>query len=469
MHFPENEENSLGPISNLDDAKRYGPVGAALRSIFSETGDVDDFSSHVKESIADIDAALLDAAAKSRLRLHDNAYDLLDARDLLADEDGKLDAAEFSIADATENVAVANEVLKGHVKARENLDQSLEIIARTRALVQMFSRAEAMIAARNFHAALRMIDRLDSAVLSSQDGQVLLDVVPSSAPLRAEINAHVRRSLHAWLTAVRTELPAIGAHALSLALQDASSRIKSTASVSASAASAATEGPLSAESQKAVWIPRIREDDRTAAAGSSGRRMPRTSSVASARPRGAHEANELGHAMPGSSGNPTVGRQRRRDLRDDGDAAPAISMRPLLTCILACRDMDRMAEFAEDYERERTNQLGAGIDNISSFNALSKSSSGASSASKLADQHAALVAYVAGFFVSECAVEFHADMRLLRDVTAVELWRFARDRLAKLSSAISSHGESSTSRHVKKAEIALARLARIYNLDESHL
>jgi hypothetical protein len=139
-----------------------------------------------------------------------------------------------------------------------------------------------------------------------------------------------------------------------------------------------------------------------------------------------------------------------------------------LACLLVCGDMDRMAEFAEDYERERTNQLGAGIDSIMSFNALAKTRSETDPVKKLAEQHSALVAYVAGFFVSECAVEVHSDVRLLRDDTAVELWRFARDKIVKLGSTITGHAESSMTRHVRKTETALARLASMYNLDDLH-
>jgi hypothetical protein len=466
MHLAESHPTSPDHISASEDAKRYGPVGAALRSVFFEDRNVDAFATNVKDSIANIEEELLAEAAKSRLRLHDNAYDLLDARDLLADEEGKLDTAEASIAEATENVAVANDVLKGHVKARQNLDQSLETLARTRALVQMFRRAEAMIATRNLHAALRMLDRLDSAVISAQDGDVLLDVVPSSAPLRAEIAAHVRRSLHAWITAVRTEIPAIGAHALSLAHDDVKSGVRTASSATVSAASAGADGPVSEELEKSTWVPRTGEDDRGAPAGAA-RRIPRYPAANAARPRGSQEAANYASAPPGGV-NSGAGRSRRGDPREETIAPPVITMRPLLACLLVCGDMDRMAEFAEDYERERTNQLGAGIDSIMSFNALAKTRSETDPVKKLAEQHSALVAYVAGFFVSECAVEVHSDVRLLRDDTAVELWRFARDKIVKLGSTITGHAESSMTRHVRKTETALARLASMYNLDDLH-
>lgn len=433
--------NSAAKLSIAESVQSHGAVGAAVRAVFLKDGNVSAFIDYIQEAISGRDAALVAAATKSRLRIHDNACELLDSRDMLSETASTLDTAAASAVAASSEVERAKCELARCVTARRNLDDALEVIARTRSLVRVYARAEDMVSARRLHAALQTLARLDSESAAVSDKDVLREVVPRSLPLRSEIIVHVRRALHTWLNSVRSDLPVVGAFALSRAFNEVERR-KATSSNEQSL------GDVSISAQLR-WIPQVREDD-IGIGGASSRK------AASVSPPAHGSTVRSGHSYGNEVTSPVIlsgpSKLTESSLSSSGTQTPTVSMRSLLTCVLACRDLDRMSELSTDYERERAGQLEAGIDRISSL--------GKTKGAKL---HSQIAAFAAGFFVVERAVESYTGASLMDPESLDQLWSYSKERIAQLRQAIeTTENDAVAIERMDKTDAEIACFERIY-------
>lgn len=447
--------DSAAMVAVANDVQTHGALGAALRAVFLTNRDSSAFSQYMCDAIAGRDAALVAAATKSRLRIHDNACELLDARDMLSESASTLKSACSAATAATTDVDRAKADLAKCVTARQNLDEALEVAARTRSLVRVYARAEDMVSARRLHAALQTLSRLDASSSAVPDDAVLRDLLPQSAPLRSEILVLVRRALHTWLNTVRSDLPAVGAFALSRAFDDAERRkTASRDEQNSGKANSRFEDLKDVEEMDSLarlrWIPEVREDDIGIGGGSSRRVASSTAMSQGSTPRA-----EPGYAKDSTSSSLALsGTPKSKESTEAGNHAPRISMRSLLTCVLACKDLERTSELSTDYERERAGQLESGIDRIS-----------ASDRATGAKLHAQVAAFVAGFFVAERTVESYTGVGLMEAESVAQLWSYSLGRIAQLRNTIeASETDVATMEQIGKTDAALMHMGLIYGL-----
>lgn len=341
--------------AHMSSIASFGAVGAALGALCLDAAGHSAFADVVRRQIGGCDAELVSASAAARLRVQDEAYELLSARDALAEGCEALGATARAAERAEGRVRAESEAVGRAGRARANADRALEVVARTRGLVRMFARAEDLLEGRRVHAAVRTLERLARADGEAGEG-VLRELLPEAGVLREEVLAQGRRAVVAWGGRVRGEVVEVGRFGVGV-------------------------GEGGRDGFGTMWLPEVR--DVGAGAGGQG---------------------EGGLRVEGG---------------EDGEvaAAPRVSMRGLLAAILSCRDLGRMESFGEDYARERRKELGAGIEAIAGLYA---DAGGGGKADVQLQSH--LIAFVAGFFVVERAVEAYSGVRLIEAAVLGEMW-----------------------------------------------
>lgn len=433
----------------MADVRTHGPVGAALRALFLPGHDTPRLGDLLRNAVHERDSALVAAAASTRLRVHDHAYELLSARDLVSGSSTALSDAETGARAAAAEVERAAAALSRAAAARAALDATLHIVARTRMLVRVYARAEDMAASRRLHAALRTIGRLDEAAAAARDEDVLRALIPPMEPLREDMAAHVRRAFSAWLAAVRMDTPVVGAYVVAY--------VRRRAREAAAGGGGAVDG-------EAVWIPAVCDDERSVKSG--GRWS--SSNVLHSLQRGSRASGRYGQGVR----SPTAGREYPGGESGFGDAAedefglnsasaPRVAMRLILTCVLTCRDLGTLDEFAEDYRRERTKQLEAGLDGI-----LSDQAGTSSSMAGGAERHSRLITFILGFFTVERAVTTYGATSLLSNAMLDTLWSSACDAAVKNGQAVSENS-ADDAKLVRFNAATLRHFGRVYGFSTS--
>jgi hypothetical protein len=434
----------------MADVKLHGAVGAALRALFLPGGDALRFGALMRESVESREGILVAAAAQARLRLQDNAYELLSARDLLADSSATLGDASAAASAALTEVSAASERLKHIVAARKALDATLEIVARTRTLVRIYARAEDMAAGRRLHGALRTLGRLDEAAAAARDDDVLRELLPPSEPLRADMVAHVRRALLAWLNAVRADMPAIGSFVLSFVRQRARA-----AHAGGSGDAVRAVGP--------VWIPTVYDDERGYGAGGPASSLRLQRGLQSGAGVSASSRQFVDVRQPGSRASELgVGDVEIDDVDRSNRSPPRVSMRLLLTCVLTCRDLGRLDGFGDDYRRERAKQLESGIGAI-----LQEKSNANGNPLSSADRYARLVNFIVSFFTVERAVATYSSTALVPPALLTGLWDSAFEIATSTAAEISEESDADEVRRVRALANVLRYYARMYEFERS--
>lgn len=418
----------LSPL--LAQISTHGPVGAAIRTVLLRDPEtVQDFCGTMRNQILQCDENLVASAAKARLRVQDEAYELLSARDMLADSSESLGATADSAEETSKLISSACEYLKLAVVARENADAALEVISETRALVRMYARAEDMMGNRRIHSALRTLKRLDEADELASKESVLRELIPPTDPLRVEMMGHVRRALLNWVGAVRRQVLDVGTFALASIIRQGWEPLLQVPGMASTSASAKP------------WFPAVLDDEKGIGFGGVAPLLAsaRDSGIAEQR-RNESSAASIGYCPETDSAH---------------TAPPRVSMRLLLTAILSCRDLDRLECFRSDYSRERLKELSTGIESV-----MDSYSGDRGSVVKL---HSHLATFVAGFFTIERTVESYSSMNLIDPTTLGEMWSQAWCVVTDLSASISSLS-SEDAAAMKATETELSSFARVYDL-----
>lgn len=475
-------EQNPAAFKSQDDVRRYGPLGAALRALFLPSGDPGKFAELMGESISACDKTLVDTAGRSRLRLQDNAYELLAARDVLHESSESLSASAKAAEEASANVQKAQEELAGAVVARKNIDSSLDVVSRTRALLRVYARAEDMTASRRLHTATRALERLDEDLASVPDGAVLTELIPPSEPLRTEMLVHIRRALRLWLTTIHPETSLVGGRALSFARKKLRSAQSAIADVGDSSrpVGAADIGGLSFLEKLPVqeqWIPPVLDDERGIDISSmpssrflSALKLPDVSAgVLSGGPLSPHRRSPAGQGVMGGdpSAHAAPAASPPRSATAD-QMQPKVPMRLLLTCVLTCRDLGHLDSFSRDYQRERAKQLENGIDAIQEVYQRkatpTESSAAVPIAQRCVERHTRLATFVAGFFVVERAVETFSSTQLLGSDAHGALWKYASEKVID-AAADTAHVDSAGIRRIRLTQLAFLSLAKLYGFE----
>lgn len=463
---PQERRNRPPPIA--DNVKRCGPVGASLRALFLAPRSPREFDAYAEESIATFDNALVDLAGRSRLRLQENAYELLAARDMLHESSESLASASAAAEEASSAVSKAQEALAEAVVARKNIDAALDVVSRTRALVRMYARAEDMTASRRSHTAARTLERLEQSIAAAPEQSVLSDLVPPSEPLRGDILVNARRSLRLWLTSVISETSLVGGRALSFARRTAKAmhgtRVDpDDASINVGSEAGYVSIPLKALPVEDQWIPAVLDDERGVD----------VASITSSRFLNvAKSPDSSSHGSPGQRDVPSNGITSRTSYQtqpvSDRQTLTRIPMRFLLNSVLACRDLGRVDAFFVEYQRERAKQLEHGVESI-----LEEYRSGAipteeSSAVPIAhpcvDRHVRLATFVAGFFVVDCAAERYSMTSLLSSDARIAMWKYACAKVNE-SAADTADVDFEGMKRIRATQSAFVSLAQLYGFE----
>lgn len=437
----------------MADVRSHGAVGAALRALFVPGGDAKRFGTFMRESVAMREDNLVAAAAKARLRLQDNAYELLSARDLLSNSLLTLGDASAKALQVSNEVSSANDSLTRMLAARKSLDATLEIVTRTRMLVRMYARAEDMAASRRLHAALRTLGRLDEAAAEARDEDVLRALIPPTHPLRADMVSHVRRALTSWLVALRSDMPLIGSFVTSYVRR----RARGSSQTSAG-------GDVRGSGGVPMWIPAVYDDERGIRSGgpsTSSKWWKSAQSSGSTSGRHSQGVRRSSNMVVAKSGDSISGDADEKDIDWSNHSPPRISMRLLLTCVLTCRDLGTLVEFAEDYRRERAKQFEAGIDAI-----LQEQTSADTEVLSAVERHARLISFILSFFTVERAVAKYSAIALIPPTLLSALWNSALEVVATTApNAIDLNDE--TAKRLRMDSVVLRHFARIYGFDNS--
>lgn len=447
----------------------------ALKTAFSNDGDVDNFLSRAAEEIRQIEATIIETCAKNRLRIDDNLYSLLESRDAISEQTNELDKSSQTASEITARVTSAQNDLAHKTTMRRNLDAALKVAACTRKLTRMYARIEDTIDARRIYTAFRMLKLLEEETRTIRPDTILRELLPDTRRLRVRLTMQTRRALQQWLVGIRPfETPA-GAYALHHAAAQAVSH------------QTMLDSPRGALGEPFALLPLLPPAP-PRARGAARPWMPLlTTSQTPVRKRPAWR----GHPFPFAAGFPRDvsangpeigGRERRASamvLPEDGVDVPTLYLRPLLQVLHVCEGLHLLAEMRTEYRKERLLHLqnvlhgvddevteGEGertvgngqleeervgaVDHDGMVRGGGREGDGEESGDQAsnnrrrllsrAEQIETLVFKVVGFFVVERTVQLHASFSMVaREVVDGEWWSLA---YAKLLAVFKEHEEN---------------------------
>lgn len=453
----------------------------ALRTAFSHDADPELFISRATDQIRQVQGTIIETCSKNRIRVDDNLYALLEARDAIAEQNTELDKSAATAANITNGVNHAVDRLNEKINVRRNLDAALAIAAQTRKLTRMYARIEDTIDSRRLYTALRMLRALEEELRSIKPGTVLLELIPDTHRLRAQITMHSRKAFHSWLTTVRKFHLALGEYALN----HASSQFLNQQSLfdppRFQSVNEPYINPRSPLLQQATFVLRTRPRAWSPLLSTNATAPePIGTRVRPMRSLSAHRVPALTTPTPSfaveTNVRPEIGADTRSTLRsfvsDNKGNAPKLYIRPLLQSVQVNEGLDLLSDMRADYVQERKAHLlailneteGVEVDGSPSTNDMDSVSAMNNSKASIAETCAFKVC---GFFVVERAVESNSIANLVsRNVVDTQWWPIAREKLRKLLKELSENSMEGSPDKAKHyfIEEGLRRFAEAQNL-----
>lgn len=331
----------------------------ALKTAFSSSGDSEMFLARAGDKIRQMEDAIIETCTKHRLRIDDNLYSLLEARDAISEQLVDLDKSVRTAADVTATVDVAVADICDKTTIRKNLDAALAVAARTRKLARLYARVEDTIDSKRLYTAFRLLRVLEDDMRTILPNTVIQQLVPDTRRLRGRIATQTRRSMQTWFVEIRPFELALGAygmrHAVTQALlhQTMLDAPVGTLGEPFALLPLLSQTPPRRKTSGRPWIPMVMPH--------AVATEPVPPPLPSARPPSApFRPWTAGTSMPlrGGSGN----------LVSDDLPAPMIFLRPLLQAVLVGDGLGLTHELAAEYRRARLTRLQQILDSLEHSN-----------------------------------------------------------------------------------------------------
>eukprot|EP00172_Hildenbrandia_rubra_P002672 Plantae.Rhodophyta-Hildenbrandia_rubra.ctg371.p2 GENE.Plantae.Rhodophyta-Hildenbrandia_rubra.ctg371~~Plantae.Rhodophyta-Hildenbrandia_rubra.ctg371.p2 ORF type:complete len:419 (-),score=57.83 Plantae.Rhodophyta-Hildenbrandia_rubra.ctg371:5299-6555(-) len=362
------QEGKVHPTEAMDNA---------LQSIYVSHREAE-FRGRVEDQISSTEKAIADLCRQRRGSVERTIEDLINVREVVACTDVDIGVAEQGLRDTFKSCEAAAREVRRNVQRKENAEEALATLRRTRRMVHLCARIELMVTERRLHAAVKLVNLYREQREQMPNGGFLSSMLPEEEVLEKEIHMHAMRLLRSWNRLARNAAEKVGRYAL---LHD--------------------ERAVNLRMQnRMAWLPQVVEERH-------GRLWK-------------HSIMDTSQGVQSNLGLSTEGSPGRGPR--DAETSPSLPMRALLCSFLVHRDLRREDELRREYTLERESALDAELDTMRKDGDISLYQKALTS--------------ICGFFVIERTVARHCEhvnSVLMPRLVLNELWSRAQNSVESMA------------------------------------